>query len=274
MMRTRLILSVVALAAATVFATDAQAQRPGGGRGGFGGGFGGPGGGASSPLMLVNLEPVQKELGLKEDQVSKLKTIAEQAREARQAAGGNPQDFRQLPEEERRKKFAEMAEAGRKLNEKFKPKVAEILDAQQNERLQQIVWQSSGAQAYQDPEVIKALSLTKEQQDKLAAVTKEFADKQGELFAGVGGGGSDIQERFAKVRELNEARDKKLADVLSQDQRDQFAKLKGKPFDLAQLRGGFGGGQPSGGRPNATGRPRRPQSDEKKSDEKQSEDKK
>lgn len=125
MTRTRLILSVVALAAATVFAinADAQAQRPGGGRGGFGGfggGFGGPGGVFSSPLMLVNREPVQKELGLKEDQVSKLKTLMEQVREEGQAAGGNPQDFQQLSGDERRKKLAEMAEAGRKLNEKFK----------------------------------------------------------------------------------------------------------------------------------------------------------
>lgn len=76
------------------------------------------------------------------------------------------------------------------------------------------MWQAAGAQAYQDPEVIKALSLTKDQQEKMAAVSTEFADKQEEL-RGSGAGGADFQVRFAKGRELNEARDKKLTDVLS-----------------------------------------------------------
>lgn len=272
MARIRLVLSLVALATVVMCAPNAMAQRPGGGgpgRGGFGGGFGG-----FSPMMLVGMEPIQKELGLKEDQVAKLKTLGEESRKEMQGGGGGGQSFQNLSDDERRKLIEERTEAARKLNEKYKPKVAEILDAKQNERLKQIQLQVAGARIYQDPEVIKALDLSKEQQEKLAATNKEYEDKRNELFraafgGGAGAGGGDVRE---KGRELSEANDKKLAEVLSKDQVGKLEKLKGAKFDVAQLRGGFGGpgGPGGGGRPGAEGRPRRTNSGDKKADEKKS----
>ncbi len=264
----------IAVVAILLSASVAFAQRPGGGQpgggrpGGFGGGgFGGFGGGG--PLTLVNMEAVQKELGLKEDQISKLKTLGEAGREEMRATGGGGgreafQALQDLPREEREKKQAEMfakaAEARKKIEDKFKPKLAEILDASQRERLQQIAWQNAGTQAYQEADVIAALKITKEQQEKLAAVSKEFRDKTRELGQGGGGGGDEARTKF---RELGESRDKALSEVLTADQREQFAKLMGKKFDTAQLRGGFGGA-PGGGRPgqggggaNPAGRPQR-----------------
>mgnify|MGYP003350710069 CR=1 FL=1 len=79
------------------------------------------------------------------------------------------------------------------------------------------------------------------------------------------GGGEDAR---AKMRELSATRDKDLAAVLTSDQSAQFEKMKGKEFDVAALRGGFGGpggpggggpgagGRPGGGRPGAEGRPK------------------
>jgi hypothetical protein len=287
MTRTRSVLSLVALAALVVCGPNAMAQRPGGGaggRGGFGGGgFGGGGFGGMSPMMLAGLEPVQKELGLKEDQIAKLKTLGEEARKEMQGGGGPGGGGGQsLSDEERRKLFQERAEAMRKVGDKYKPKVAEVLDAKQNERLKQIQFQAMGSRIYQDEEVIKALDLSKEQQEKLAATNKEFEAKQAELFqaafAGGGGGGGDARE---KGRELREANDKKLAEVLSKDQAAKLETLKGAKFDVAQLRGGFGGpgggGRPGagGGGANPAGRPRRPNqnSDEKKTEEKKADSK-
>lgn len=271
MTRTRFVLSLVALAAFATCAPNAMAQRPAGGgaRGGFGGGFGG--GGGMSPLMLASMEPVQKELGLKEDQVAKLKTLSEESRKEMQA-GGQPnfEELQKLSDEERRKKMEERAEGFRKLNEKYKPKVAEVLDAKQNERLKQIQLQAAGSRAIQDPDVVKALDLSKEQQDKLAALNKDFNEKRTELFRGAAGGG----DAFAKARELSEAHDKQAAEVLSKDQTEKLEKLKGAKFDVALLRGGFGGPGGGGGRPGAEGRPRRTNTDDKKAEEKKTDDKK
>ncbi|MEI8380132.1 MAG: Spy/CpxP family protein refolding chaperone [Planctomycetota bacterium] len=245
------------LAVLGAMATSAFAQ-PGGaggrGRGGFGGGFGGP----QSGLMLAGNPAVQKELGVTEDQIAKLKKLGDEAREEMQAGGGGG-DFaalRDLPEEERRAKMTEMMnkrmEATRKVTEKFKPKLAEVLDAKQVERLNQIALQAAGPGAYSDPDVAKALKLSKEQQDKLATITKEFGEKQRASFTGGGGGGGE--DARAKMRELSAARDKDLAAVLTADQKTQLDKMKGKEFDVAALRGGPGG--PGGGRPGAEGRPK------------------
>lgn len=260
--------------------TLAQGQGQGGRRqGGFGGGFGGGGfggpSGGNAALMLINAEPVQKDLELKEDQVAKVKTLGEEVRKEMEANRGNFNfgEFQNLSEEERNKRIEEMrvkgVENARKLNEKFRPKLAEILDAKQQERLRQIGWQVVGSQALLDAELAKSLDLSDDQKKKLTDVSKEFEDKQRELFRG-GPGGGDFQERFAKMRELNESRDKALTAVLSKEQTTKYTALLGPEFDVAELRRGFGGpgGRgPGGDRPNAPGRPRRPQSDDKKSED-------
>jgi Spy/CpxP family protein refolding chaperone len=223
-----------------------------------------------SPLSLAAISAVQKELGLTEDQIAKLKTLGDEARAEMQQGVGGFEGLRDLPAEERRAKMTEFmakqAEAARKVAEKYKPKVAEVLDAKQVERLDQIALQAAGVQALSDPAVAKTLKLSKDQQDKLASINKDFAEKQRESFAGGAGGGGDIQDRFAKMREMSAARDKDLEAVLTSDQKDQFAAMKGKAFDVAQLRGpggpGGAGGRPGGGRARPDGEaasPRRPQ---------------
>ncbi len=277
MTRSRFFFSLIALAAFATSTSNVMAQRPGGGGGGNRGGFGGGGfGGGFSAVTLAGMEPVQKELALKEDQIAKLKTLGEEARKEMQGGGGPGGGGQDLSADERRKMMEERMEAARKLNEKYKPKVAEILDAKQNERMKQIQMQAMGSRIYQDADVVKALDLSKEQQEKLTASNKEFEDKRNEMFraafgGGGGGGGGDARE---KMREMTEANDKKLAEILSKDQTAKLETLKGAKFDVAQLRGGFGGGGPGGGggRPaGAEGRPRRPNAGDKKADEKKAE---
>ena len=86
-------------------------------------------------------------------------------------------------------------------------------------------------------------------------MNEEFGTKTRELFQqGAGGGGAG---GFEKMQELNKEREAKINEVLTKAQLETFAKLKGKEFDVAQLRGGRGGpGGPGGG---AGGRPKRPQ---------------
>ena len=60
------------------------------------------------------------------------------------------------------------------------------------------------------------------------------------------------------MQELTKERDAKINEVLTKAQLETFAKLKGKEFDVAQLRRGFGG--PGGGGGGGAGaRPKRPQ---------------
>ncbi len=265
----------VLLCASVALAQRSGAGGPGGGpRGGFGfGGLGGP----KSPLMLVAYyESVQKELALKDDQIAKIKALGEESRKEMQPlfGGGVGERRKDESDAEREKRTEEMrakfAAATKKVNETILPKLNETLDHMQRERLQQIRLQDWGSQALLDPDVAKSLNLSKDDTDKLAAISKEFREKLSALSQRSGGGGDrgDFQERFAKMVELNESRDKQLTEVLTAEQREQWEKLKGKPFDVAQLRGGFGR-RGVGNGANPDGRPqRRPSTDEKKSDEK------
>lgn len=251
---------LAAVGMAAVMASSAFAQPGGaGGRGGRGGGFGGGGmGGRQSTVSLAGNEAVQKELGLTDDQIAKVKTLGEEARAELRPSGDGFAGLRDLPESERRAKMTELmakqAEASKAVAEKYKPKLAAVLDAKQVERLDQIALQAAGSQAYSDPTVVKALNLTQDQQDKIASINKEAGEKARELFGGGGGAGEGNGE---KIRELNQTRDKDLAAVLTADQAAAFAKLKGKEFDVAQLRRGPGGpGGQGGGR--GGNRPQRP----------------
>ncbi|TXT17035.1 MAG: putative secreted protein, partial [Planctomycetota bacterium] len=124
------------------------------------------------------------------------------------------------------------AEASRKkVTEKFQPDLDKILEVAQRDRLKQIQIQADGSRAYQNADVVAALKISKEQQDKLAAISKEFGDKARELFPRGGAGGGErtnFEEMQKKMTELNAARDKQLAEVLTADQKSAFEKLKGK----------------------------------------------
>lgn len=283
-----------ALLIGAVLAGSAVAQPPGGGRG-FGGGFGGLGGGRGGPggpLALLTQEAVQKELGLTPETIEKGRKLVDEVRAAGQAEmaslfgeGG----FQNMTEEQRRELPAKMAAMTTALQAKFAPKAKELLTPEQYTRLQQIAWQAAGANALQDAELVKQLGLSADQTAKIAANNRDYQAKQQalmrELFAGRGpggapggapnggqGGGRPGGEGFAKIQELNKEREAAAFDVLTADQKANFEKLKGKPFDVASLQMGRGPGGPGGrggqggpgGRPGAGARPGRPAAEEKK----------
>ena len=283
-----LVVVIAGLAAASAYA------QPGGGRGrgGFGGppGMGGPGMGG--PLMLVQNPAVQKEIGLEGEGIERVQKIAGAYRDEMMAesekaglTSGGPQQFEGLSPEERETKMREMAEKRQaiatKLNEKFMPQLKEALSASQIERVQQIALLAGGSQALTRPDVVNALDLTKEQQEKITGINQEFAKKLNELGPGgrggrAGGGGgaggapADFQGMMAKRQELTKERDSQATEVLTKEQQEKYEKMKGKPFDLAQLmqfgpgggpggrRGpGSAGGGPGGGSRGAAGRPQK-----------------
>ncbi len=133
----------------------AFAQRPGGGApggrpGGFGGFGGGFGGGGTSSLALAANEAVQKELNLNDEQVGDIKSLGEKVREEMQPLFAGGFGGRDQSEEERTKAREKMTEGMKKVNDKFQPKLNELLEPAQRDRLKQIQIQASGAQAYQN----------------------------------------------------------------------------------------------------------------------------
>ena len=239
------ILSLI-ITVAAVASVDAQGFG-GGGWGGRGGGRGGGGG----VFMLVRNEAVQKDLALSSEAEAKVKSLTE---EFDKGLGERP-DFENLSREEVGKAMEKRIELSKTQAEKLLPKLKDALSADQFVRLQQIQWQTMGVDAYSDAEIVKALPVAQDQQDKIKAINTEYAGKFDELRRG----GRDENGR-EKMQVLFKERDSKISEVLTKEQLDKFATLKGKEFDISQLRGrgpGGGGGRGPGG---GGGKGKRPQS--------------
>ncbi|HEV3022424.1 MAG TPA: hypothetical protein VGX76_08150, partial [Pirellulales bacterium] len=211
-----------------------------------GGGFGGFGGfgaqdGVAGTFRLVTNAAVQKDLAMTQDQIDKIKKLDESYQE--DAEAGRPefnfQEVQNLSDEERGAKMQEfrdaMAAQTKKLTEKYQPKLEKTLDNAQLARIKQIQRQQTGIMALRDKETIKDLGLSDEQVEQIEAI-------------------------------FNEDRNARLMAVLSDEQKAKLDELKGKPFDMAQLRprfggpggpggAGGGGGGGGGGRGGAGGRP-------------------
>ena len=158
-----------------------------------------------------------------------------------------------------------MTELNKTTTEKFLPKLKAVLTADQFTRLQQINWQAMGAAALSEPEIVKALPISTEQQNKIKALSSDFDTKQRELFTAAfsGGGGGDREAMQENMQTLAKERETKTLEVLTADQKTKFDTLKGKAFDVTKLRGGFGGGRGGpGGRPAGA----RPATEDKKAE--------
>jgi len=242
MKRTQIGFAMVVVAIAlTVTAASAQDK----GKRGFGGRGGGGAFGGSTLLTVATNEAVQKEVGISGDQKSKLTSLQEDYRAARQKefqkANINLQDFQNISADQRQK----MAQIGRTLDEEFNPKIKEVVGADSFKRLKQIELQYNlsfrgpGALTYAD--VAAELKLTDDQKKKL---TDMQAESDGQRRGGGGGGNFDAQA-FAKRREERTA---KTLEVLTSEQKEKLETLKGSAFDVSQL--GFGGGTGRRGKGN------------------------
>jgi Spy/CpxP family protein refolding chaperone len=188
-----------------------------------------PPGGQGNPLMLLGQKSVQKELKLTDEQIEK----ASQFLKSRAAAR---QDLQELEGEAREKKVKEMA----KENEKF---LADTLKPEQAKRLKQLVLQQYNVQAFSQPDVVKELKLTAEQQQKFKDLDKEH---QAHMLAlrRPGGGG---EEAMKKIGEVNKELAEKAQKLLTPEQQAKWKEMIGEPFK-GELRMNRPGDRP--GRPN------------------------
>jgi len=218
---------------------------PGPGFGGPGPGFGMFGGGPGASLSaqyggLLNAPTVQKELNLADDQKAKIKEAGAKAQAAmRELFSG----MRDLSEEERRVK---MEEAGKKMQtqaEETKTAIENALLPNQLQRLKGIALQVVGVQALNDKQVQGDLKLEDYQTAAIRVIGERSSRKIRELFTG----GGDPQTVGAKIQEIRKDSEKRMMDLLTDDQKASLEKMKGGNLEIpASELWGFGGPGRSG----------------------------
>jgi hypothetical protein len=217
----RMLRCFVALAVVSSLAQSALAQRSGSR--------------TNSLVSLAANDVVQKHLGLPMDAVSRLNMLSDEYRTASlkkfEAIGIDYSAISDLPAAERavetRKAAEKSIEVNRALAAQFLPKLQANLTPDQITRLKQIQLQASGVDVWLEPECVKELDLSGEQQAKLRELRSDYSRRQPT--------DGDFQQRFAKIRELNAERDNKAVELLTAAQRAKLDELKGAPFDVSQL---------------------------------------
>jgi len=195
------------LGALACLTADAQAQ---GQRRGFRGGR------FTAGYSLLSNKSVQQELKLDDALAEKIGGVV------RDINAKMWEKIADIPQEERREKFAELSKA---TNEEIKTATKGELKPEQVSRLEQIIRQQSGIAAFAEPGIAEKLELTAEQNAKL----REIADKQRELLES--GNREEIREKFATIRK--EALEKAVA-VLNEKQQGTWKELLGAPFEVVR----------------------------------------
>lgn len=215
----------------------------------------GPRGGGDPTLRLLGLPEVQKELELMDDQISKLKAVDDDYRQKMQKEFSG---LRDLPEDQRRAKFAELGEKRKTWNEEAMKKVQEILLPPQFDRLHEISLQVRGTAALNDEKVQQDLGLSDQQKAKLKEIREKAEGEMRSMFESLRG--IPAEQRQAKMRENRDKFQKLFQDsqdqtigTLTAQQRDKFEQMKGKKIEIQWPQRGRGPGGP--GTPPAGGPP-------------------
>jgi Spy/CpxP family protein refolding chaperone len=236
LLRRTLVLGTVILMAT---ASAAMAQRPQGQqrgqRPGQGGGFGGFGAGVTT---LLAMPEVQKELSITDEQKGLIDDMLKDLQPQR--GTGNRQDFQNLSDEERRKRFEEFQKQADERAKKAEETAKLILEPKQFERLGQLRIQREGVSALSRDDVAAKLGLSQDQKDKIAKIR--------EASRGGGAGGFDRnasreeqQKAFAEARERREKSNAEILAVLTAEQKTTWEQMQGKKFEFPAPRRPGGG---------------------------------
>lgn len=224
-------------ALAVLVAGSVQAQRPQPGQGGRAG-FGG----LQISAVLTNKD-LQEELKVTDDQKGKLKDVTAKSTEltkklADLRGGGQPD----------REKMAELMKEVTAIGEEVKKNLTD----DQKKRFKQIEIQAMGLRAFANADVVKALTITDDQQKALKEVAdatqKETADLRKELgLPAQGGGGGRPQpgatppdaetlKKFAeKSKPMTEAAMEKSVKALTADQQKKWTEMIGTKVDTSKF---------------------------------------
>ena len=251
-------------------------QRGGGGFGGGqrgGGGFGGGGfGGGRAPQIgratLLGLDDVRDELSIDDGQAALIEAAIEAFQEERnESRPTNFDEIRNMSDDERREFFEKMTKDREELVKKTDTTLNALLEPEQVERLDQIVFQLKTrgnilAVLKSDEKVRKDLSVSDDQIAKMeeaAEAGEEASNKMREEMREMftqGGERPDFDEVRKKMESIRKAGEEKIMAVLTDEQKANMEKMKGEPFelDMRALSRNFGGGRGGFGGPGGGGR--------------------
>jgi Spy/CpxP family protein refolding chaperone len=214
--------SMLALGVAVILTAPASVKAQGGrGQGGM------MGGGALGALMTPE---GQKELSLTEDQLAKIRDVAQSIRTTRL------EKFQALQDVAEEDRPAKMREIAREMSATTEKELKEILKPEQMKRYQEIDLQAQGINAFNQEEVAKRLKLTDDQKKKIADIQEDTQSQMREIFQNAGG---DRQAAGQKMRELMTSSREKVTALLTEDQKATWKEMTGKPFERPTE--GFGG---------------------------------
>jgi Spy/CpxP family protein refolding chaperone len=162
-------------------------------------------------LMLLRQKSVREELKLPADATKK---IFDFTYKQQQAAA----ETHKLPKEEQKTKRESMT----KENEDF---LHTALTPEQHKRLKQIAIQTAGLLFVTQPKLAQELNLTPEQKEQAKKLAEETDGKTYEVMQA-----KSKEGRYEKLAELRKASDKKLAQILTAEQRQKMKELAGEPF--------------------------------------------
>lgn len=216
--------SLMALGLAALLAAPASAQE----RRGPGGGMMG---GRASISMLLSNRGVQEELKLDDAQKSKVSEAGEKAREKMMSARESLQNL------DGQERFAKMRELTKEADAETMKALDGVLKPEQVARLKGIRYQALGASAFEEEEVQKALKLTAEQKSAVEKAVADSATASREAFQ------AGPEGAMAKIAEIRKESVSKIESKLTAEQKAEYAKLVGAPFELR-----FEGGRGPGGR--------------------------
>jgi Spy/CpxP family protein refolding chaperone len=197
------------LGAAVLIAAPVQAQ-----------GFRGRGMGGGGGYMLLSNKSVQQELKLEGDQAEKVSKIVTDI------GAKFREKIQDIPQDERREKMPELMRAS---NEEAKSALKGELKPEQTTRLEQIIRQQQGVQAFADPTTAEKLKLTADQKAKIQEINQESGEKMREIFSSAG---DDRAAAMEKMQTLRKESFKKAHAALTDDQKKSWKELTGEPFEV------------------------------------------
>lgn len=170
-------------------------------------------------IFLIRDRAVQKDLALRDDQKKSIRKLLDEL-------DGPLFGLRDVSPEQG-------GEARRKLDETLHGKLKGMLSSTQLKRLDQLVCQADGVEAFLVPDIAQKLGLTSDQKKQIQQGIDETIEavvalQQATTAAKV----KEIAEKTANLRAEGRAR---VFDVLSDDQKKQWSAMLGKSFDVTKV---------------------------------------
>jgi Spy/CpxP family protein refolding chaperone len=216
--------SAFALTVVFMFSSSAAtAQPPGRGQGNRMGGDS-----PNDPAYLLESESVQTELGLTNDQKTRLQKL-------RDDEDNDPSAFRglmRMTPDQIQKRLQQRANAVRK-------KIAKVLTPEQTQRLDEINIQAAGVTALGYVDVAKELKLTADQKKELGELGEDSRNRLAGLYSPTNGqpvGELTQQQLNEKRNEIRSERNDKSLALLTDEQIAAFTKLQGEKFDTSTIK--------------------------------------